>query len=683
MPLVSVQMKTHRSPSKELEGGGKVDTDMYFVIDQEVERTLLGKHVRVLELYAGMNARVRLSGGSDAACSVLATLGKGAASAGGDCAMDSASAPVSRAGEQVREPADPRGLKRLLSEQSEDDAPLEVKRAKQRLETLKILRDDILSSAAKGAWHSKTVTNQGTVEYLFKELLACLKEVTKPGANGPDPRVIANKFTTFVNDKVFMNNDCYAHLKHLQSSLSELLTLEGEDQQMTKLIVELGKVPINADTLPDLNVADVVSRTRFRNCTLYKGFIRQRAEWYLEQAKAGAGPARIAHLSKCQELGDLPEGLVLTCAVAQSLFDERFPLGARLQLLTDKTSSAKLALHWDPKGEIGIAGHMLMDHPSVSTLLDNFGTFVKVSQLFLEESIVPPNPVLQSALTYLKQITLLFTPNDERLMRLLRAAWCARFATEPGQGHQLLQPVQELSDSTNASSLFKATKDLLAELPKTASAPSWFTEWKDHMKKMKEEKEKEKIDRDEVKDPAAKRSDDKDHAAKQLETAQGAIAASPATVPTEAGKKEVADVADVEKAAAIVGGGGEDGRVGPPGERTEEPKLKVGDFGMSQATKYKDMYDRKRCEIIAVLTDKYKVIIKEGPAEGQTRKFPWCLVQPIQAVETDGASSTHVSPAGNGAPQGGRRGGGAWLTGCFGNSEDPSVLLQKDCNVFW
>ena len=362
------------------------------------------------------------------------------------------------------------------------------------------------------------------------------------------------------------------------------------------------------------------------------------------------------YISKCQGCGDLPEDIAVTCTVAESLFDERFPIGARFQLLAEQPSSAKIARDWDPVGKMGIAGCMMMDHPSAATLFKNFGTFVEVSRVFLAESILPPNPVLQSALTYLQQITPLFAANDEGFMRLLQAAWCARFSEEPDLGQHPFQPAQELRDNANTALLFKSTKDLLAGLPKATSTPSWFTEWRDHMKKLREEREQGKLD---DKGRGCELAIKPTEGAAGQEAEQLAGAQLPTTPPEAA---VVAEDEGAQGAAAQASGSA----CAQPAELpvdagSSEPKLKEGDIGITSATKKKEMYDRKRCEVLAVLTAQYKVVLKEGPAAGETRKYRFDLVHPAGPAPGPADGTTEpTEPSPNGGTPGGGANADAW-----------------------
>ena len=68
--LLASELSASESAGMELMGGAEIDTDGYFIVDQVVERKLLGKKVRVFEFYVRRDARVRLNSDSEPASSV-------------------------------------------------------------------------------------------------------------------------------------------------------------------------------------------------------------------------------------------------------------------------------------------------------------------------------------------------------------------------------------------------------------------------------------------------------------------------------------------------------------------------------------------------------------------------------------------------------------------------------------
>ena len=293
--LLDSEVSDEKIAKMEMAGGGQVDTETYYILDMQAKRGLLGPDVRILECYCRSNARARVSGGS-------LTTGSARVSSisltTGNIATPSNKLP----------PSPPtvlseRGLKRQRSDASEEDLPVHVKRATQQLDTLKALRDDILEAASKGAWNSDNPMNQRNVKFLFEELLACLKDIT--ASKSESAQHLVDKFTKFANDKLLLSKPCFLHLKPLEQGIEELLEMGGEEKDMTQLILALTKVPAEGEELPNMGGAGVVTRTRFRNSTLFKNFAAERAGWYLIQARESEKEERRKWLNRCLDCGDL------------------------------------------------------------------------------------------------------------------------------------------------------------------------------------------------------------------------------------------------------------------------------------------------------------------------------------------------------------------------------------------
>ena len=72
--------------------------------------------------------------------------------------------------------------------------------------------------------------------------------------------------------------------------------------------------------------------------------------------------------------------------------------------------------------------------------------------------------------------------------------------------------------------------------------------------------------------------------------------------------------------------------------------IKDGDIVIGRATKHKDKFDEKRCKVVAVQAQHYKVEILEGPAKGETHKY---LHRLVTVVKNDGDGALlQAAPAG-------------------------------------
>ena len=84
-----------------------------------------------------------------------------------------------------------------------------------------------------------------------------------------------------------------------------------------------------------------------------------------------------------------------------------------------------------------------------------------------------------------------------------------------------------------------------------------------------------------------------------------------------------------------------------PGQSAALPSaaaIKEGDTVIGRAFKFKEKFDEKRCKVIAVQAQHYKVEILEGPAKGNTHKY---LHRLVTGVKKDGDGALlQAAPAG-------------------------------------
>ena len=254
--------------------GGEIDTQAYYVVDQQVERRMLGKDVRVFETCVNITTKVRIIGGSGSSRKMLPPQ----AATGAPETSPTLHEPKPSTADAVMVPAtgapnvirtDAPCLKRRRSDESADDddgLPPAAKRAKQQLDTLRVLRDGVVGAASQQSWHSDNALNHATVDTLLAELLACLADLTQNSSastSSNSPLLIVNKFQGFVTDKILLANNCYVHLQHMQPNLQALLDLGGDDpvqREVTQLLMVLATVSSEkaGDSMPDMTAAGVV-----------------------------------------------------------------------------------------------------------------------------------------------------------------------------------------------------------------------------------------------------------------------------------------------------------------------------------------------------------------------------------------------------------------------------------------
>ena len=114
---------------------------------------------------------------------------------------------------------------------------------------------------------------------------------------------------------------------------------------------------VDTDAMPDLSVAPVAMRTKFRGSRLYKSFVEYKVDRTLATAKLASGAQRLALVQSCQNLPSLPTGVKDTIEVVSVLVDDELAMSARIHYLAECSLDGCLALakQWDPNGLVGAA----------------------------------------------------------------------------------------------------------------------------------------------------------------------------------------------------------------------------------------------------------------------------------------------------------------------------------------
>ena len=118
-----------------------------------------------------------------------------------------------------------------------------------------------------------------------------------------------------------------------------------------------------------------------------------------------------------------------------------------------------------------------------------------------------------------------------------------------------------------------------------------------------------------------------------------------AEAEAEGGKDEAEDMEAAEKGAdksaeetetedAKAAAGADEGK---EDTKTKDASrlLKVGDKVQTHASKNKAKYDARGAEVVGLLSRQVKVILLDGPAKGEKRKFPYDAVTAVSADSVD------------------------------------------------
>jgi hypothetical protein len=624
----------------ELLGGATVDRCNFFVIDQACERSLLGKNVRIFEFYAGSATRVKPSGELSIADGRPCSSGSKHDSVGEGPPDAKKGGKHDDNGVVARPRA--RELNRSASEISAEEPP-EAKKARKTKEILCLLRDNINKAAARGDWNSANPFNQDTVKFWVTENLAALanlnSETMAPPLNGISTSTrVKTSFSNFLT-RLFMENSIYEELHSFKATFPELESGGARISGEARLIEQLASMASDSDDMLKTDGIDVVARTQFYMCPLYKSFFGARIAKTVERARQARGDARTQELKKVENLHGLPGGMKQTITVASTLFSGAFPVAARLTYLADEPLAIKLATDWDADGMIGTSASLFSETPDFVVM--SYMLFSSACREIVAAglSCKIANPLAQAGLNYLAAVDPAGDTSQPWKGQLANSVLTLRLGLKATAGVEVdVDAIQE-----DIPVIYKVTKEFLALMPKGTVLPEWWNEWKRvHEARKQEKKEKSKklseLAGTKEQAPAADGSHTNDV------TALG-NGAEPASTDAD---KEATTTADSIGAAITHDASGADGVatvnvascVEGEAATVERRMYEVGDVVIGRSKKWKDSFNNMKCTIVDVLVKHYKVRMMEGVAEGELHKYFHECVDPLAG---DAAPSVDTS----------------------------------------
>ena len=266
-PVVAQAVATDEEiDNMEVRGGGTLDHQTYYIVDQEVCRQLLGRSVVTLELYTGSDTRARLppagAAVEDGAGPSITVHGHGTRTGSRSRSRSRGRGPAGTAhGNGERGMG--RGLKRVLSDTSETEDP-EAKKAKEMVSVMKALRDEIEAAMEKGQWYPTHALQHANVQDLIGELLEVIK-----GLAG-DTTVLFTKIGRWL-ERELLARPVYSVLEKFTKLFGRLTAAGAEVLGAGALIDALAVVPKDSDEVLDFGAisgADVLARTSFRKSAL-------------------------------------------------------------------------------------------------------------------------------------------------------------------------------------------------------------------------------------------------------------------------------------------------------------------------------------------------------------------------------------------------------------------------------
>ncbi|CAK0833529.1 unnamed protein product [Prorocentrum cordatum] len=590
-------------------GGGPPDHETYFFVDQQRARKKLGPGVKTMEFFVKSATRMP----SDAAAGPPV-----ASDAGGPGEVRSpqqdSGAWAGRPSPGVAAGAKGNPLKRRSSDEADGEAPA-AKRARFRLQTLRDLRGNIKSAVQAGHWTSTNALHTTTVCVHVRDAHAILKEL---GAEADAKEAgLVTKFTNFLA-RTFLAAPGFEHLHLFKGTFTSLKELGGQETGEGKLLEALAVIDASSDAALDWSQADAVARVAFRSSAMHKSFVAARVEDKVRQARLAGGQRRL----------DILLGRSIDSAIA--LFDVRVPLGIRIKHFVLSPPAVKLAREWDPDGTMGAAALVLMETPDVKDVA--FDAFVEVARAVAEEGVDVPNPVLKSAVGFVKAVS----PNASEAgqgwaSRLLQESFKARSLSRVSGVDAAFDPVAVGSGGERSADACRATKEFLLFLPKGATV-DWLQVWKKHRDEEKAKQAREKAN------GAGKGNDDAkgEHGESADKDAKGdkVDAAAKGGVAAEEGGQKEAGAAAMEDAAAkegivpnMVGAAGAQGAA----EGQAQGVQKIGDAVIGKSHQQKDKFSDEECEATRVLTNHYKVELLTGAAANTPNNAHKYLFKDVRA----------------------------------------------------
>jgi hypothetical protein len=690
-PIVAQALATDEEiEDMEVRGGGTVDNQTYYIVDQEVSRQLLGRHVVILELDTGTDTRARLppavedgalgpsgtvhghgtrtvvtehrGGGADVTLrsrSRSRSRGRGpAGTAHGNGARGMGPAGRERGGgADAAGPAGgtysagrERGLEKVLSDASETEEP-EAKKAKEMVSVMKSLRDEIAAAMEKGHWYPTHKLQHANVQDLIGELLEVIK-----GMAG-DTTGLFTKIGCWLEREI-LARPVYSVLEKFTGLFGRLTAAGAEVLGAGALIDALAAVPKDSDETLDIvatSGANVLGRTSFRKSALHGSFVEHRTNQVIQKAKGASGQARLDILESARGLPGLPDGMSETISIASTLFNEKVPLMQRVQFLATPNSVAvKLAIDWDRAGHMGTAASWFTMEPELKTIpMDLLYDLARIFNDPVEKlgSLVLC-PILQGTLSFLASVHSA-RHDDWNPDRLVEAAVCLRV----GRVASLDPPFAASEIPPCAGCVLKPTVLYLSFV--RGAQPQWLLDWKD----LRAAEKTTKRDARGTQVPPNKDGEDTARSAGGGESNKAESAPpthTPSTIletPEGGGEAQDGDASDGARERRT---DEEVPQVARPEAGCPAPGMfAVGDLVVGHATKYKSHYHMQKAEVTAVLAQHYKVTLLEGDSEGASHKYlhrTVALFAPAAAEAAGGApaaadfSSGALALASGGAP---------------------------------
>ena len=182
------------------------------------------------------------------------------------------------------------------------------------------------------------------------------------------------KFTKFLVELV-ESSRCYPQWVHFKGIFPRLVSAGGTSlspdlKEHSTLLENLANTPQDSVDGPDVTNVSTLVRTRFFNTTLYESFVQHRVGAALDAAQksSNTNQQRLDLLRPWQNAAGLTTSTNDTIDTALQLWDNSTSLDKRIIYMRSDSNGlrSKMAMHWDPAGQLGASAKIFQDTPDLS-----------------------------------------------------------------------------------------------------------------------------------------------------------------------------------------------------------------------------------------------------------------------------------------------------------------------------
>jgi hypothetical protein len=677
----------------ELLGDTKCDMERYYIIDQQAKRHVLGKEVHIFKFFLAGVTSVRTRQPSAAREPSLTAGQPSAARAqpreATPLAMSTRATVRQRAVTDAAlqyVPGKWENLNLLKRHASSDDEPLEdpprVKRRKMLSDTMAHLRGAISEAAANKKWNSDSEWNRSTVTHYGGEMLSAMGELTTEDLSPGQSIALIDKASAFIANQI-QQHASIADLRLMQSILAKIASMNATQTPLIKILTKLALLDPADDNYVSFLDIDVVERNLFWKTQLWQSYCDEKFKLLVDKAKAqlaielrqqqaadgqpsaasgqplAACGSWIDHMKAALQISPVSAGLVEMAETVLAVFGPSQPSAASIEAFMQQQAPVlKLMRAFAPNHQVTFVCELLSETTRRFKCWEWLAAadWICTADINLEQ-----HPVLDACVRLYSE-AINFSGHSAFVSNLVCKLVHMRMPLTLQSEMHLFDPQDYLEthrcDDIDGE-LEVVTSDFMGLLrslinqftstmpqQKKSTPPDWLMDFKLYLKNA-------------LKPQPTIYGEGITAAATPLPTPAAADATAGAGVAGTDGAAAVAPLPAVGGAEPAVGGTvlavcdtepavdgtapGVDGTITsgtPPatsGGRRQaiipSGGVHIGQELIGHAFRKKDMYDKKRCRVVRILTNDYVVEMLEGPKEGEQWKYRHDNISWIPRIE--------------------------------------------------